>query len=83
MNPLTEKQYTDLKRFYTRVRLKWDATQAAVGRYPTSLSDAQRFFAREEMPSLQEGKALYLHLKSLATWLKNMESYDWETAEGN
>ena len=83
MTPLTEEQYTDLKRFHTRVRLKWDATQAAVGRYPTSLSDAQRFFAREEMPTLDEGKALYLHLKSLAKWLHNMENYDWETAEGN
>ena len=79
MTLLTEKQYIDLKRFHTRVRLKWDTTQSSE-RYPTSLSDAQRFFAREEMPSLDEGKALYLHLKSLAKWLHNMENYDWETA---
>ena len=66
MTLLTEKQYIDLKRFHTRVRLKWDATQASVDRYPTSLSDAQRFFAREEMPTLDEGKSLYLHLKDFS-----------------
>jgi len=78
MTPLSEKQYTDLKRFYTRVRLKWNETQPQ-DRYSTALQNANNFFASGEM-DLQKAKVVYLHLKSLATWLKNMENYDWEFA---
>ena len=76
MTPLTEKQYIDLKRFHTRVRLHWDKTQPS-DRFPMALVNAKRFFSSEEMPNLDEGKLLYFHLKSLAIWLKKMDEYQW------
>ena len=76
MNQLSEKQYIDLKRFHTRVRLHWDKTQPH-DRYPMALVDAKRFFSLEGIPKLDEGKLIYLQLKSLATWLKKMDEYQW------